>query len=81
MKRAAPWIITGLGLAVMAALMGWALYASETLSGGWEELRPVAPIIVVGVLVVGGLTGGLIWLAFYSDRHGYDKPFDPDAED
>ncbi len=26
-------------------------------------------------LVLGGfLAGGLMWLAFYSDRHGYDQP-------
>lgn len=80
MRRAAPWIVTAVLLVVMLGLMGWALYAAEALTGGWEGLRPILPYVVVGLVFVGGLTGVLMWLAFYSSRHGYDEPFDLDEE-
>jgi hypothetical protein len=43
--------------------------------GSWTGgSASLAAIIVLGVLGVGGLTGVLMWLAFYSDNKGYDDP-------
>jgi len=61
---------------LFAAFTGWAFYTSEGLSGGWESLGAILPMVIAGLVVVGGLTGVLMWLAFYSSRHGYDEPFD-----
>jgi H+/Cl- antiporter ClcA len=78
--RAWPLIATFIGLALFGAFIGWAFYASSQLAGGWESLRPILPMVVFGLVLVGGLTGALMWLAFYSSREGYDEPFDFDDE-
>ena len=78
MRRALPWIVTAVGLALFAGFVVWSVYALNTFGGGWRGLRPILPMIVIGLIVVGGLTGVLMWLAFYSSRHGYDEPFDWD---
>jgi hypothetical protein len=75
-----PWIAAFVGLALFGAFIGWAFYASEALGGGWESLRPILPFVIFGMLLVGGLTGVLMWLAFYSSRHGYDEPFEFDDD-
>jgi hypothetical protein len=36
--------------------------------------------VVGGVLVVAALAGFLMWLAFYSAKHGYDEPYDVDRD-
>ncbi len=76
-----PWVAAFIGLALFGVFIGWAFYASESMGGGWESLRPVLPFVIVGLVAVGGLTGGLMWLAFYSSRHGYAEPFDFDDDD
>jgi hypothetical protein len=63
-------------LAAVAGLGGWTLYASSRLGYGWEGLGQVLIFVIVGLIAVGGLTGGLMWLAFYSARRGYDEPYD-----
>lgn len=64
-------------LAVITALVVWSLTVSARLGGdGWDWLVPILPFVIVGLLAVGGLTGVLMWLAFYSARHGYDEPYD-----
>ena len=73
-------IATFAGLALFGAFIGWAFYASSSLGGGWESLRPILPMVIFGLVLVGGLTGALMWLAFYSSRHGYDEPFEWDDE-
>jgi len=76
-----PWAAAFIALALFGVFVGWALYASESLGGGWESLRPILPFVIVGLVAVGGLTGGLMWLAFYSSRHGYDEPFEFDDDE
>ena len=71
-------VATFLGLAVFGAFVGWAFYASRDLGGGWEDLGPILPVVIGALIVVGGLTGVLMWLAFYSSRHGYDDPSERD---
>ena len=67
-------------LAMFGAVIGWAFYASSQLEGGWESLRPILPMVIFGLVLVGGLTGALMWLAFYSSKAGYDEPYDWDDD-
>ena len=76
MKRILPVIAALVILALLAALIGWGYYVSSWLGGGWEWLTAILPYVIVGLIAVGGLTGVLMWLAFYSARHGYDDPYD-----
>jgi hypothetical protein len=81
MRKALTIALIVLGLGVVLAAMGWALYASRSL-GSWTGGSPVILIMMVaGTLLTGALTGGLMWLAFYSERKGYDEPFRLDSDD
>ena len=66
------FLFLSFGLAVLL-FAGWAIY-SGSKAGGWGGLVAIWPIVLVGVLAVGALTGALMWLAFYSADHGYDDP-------
>ena len=79
-RRSSPGVLIAsfVALAMFGAVIGWAFYASSQLEGGWESLRPILPIVIFGLVLVGGLTGALMWLAFYSSRSGYDEPQDFD---
>ncbi|UTP39404.1 hypothetical protein M9M90_19685 [Phenylobacterium sp. LH3H17] len=76
MKRALPILLAIAGLTAVAAFGGWTFYAGSSIGGGWSSLGPIMLYVVGGLLVVGALTGGLMWLAFHSARHGYDEPYD-----
>ncbi|HEY8615642.1 hypothetical protein [Phenylobacterium sp.] len=65
-----------LGLAAFALFAGWAFYEGAQVGGGWASLGPIWPYVVGGVIVVGGLAGFLMWLAFYSANNGYDERID-----
>ncbi len=75
MKDGRRWFTAAavaLALALVLAGLLWALRTAWGLGGdsqitihGWLAIG----ITVVGVSVVGG---GLMWLAFYSARHGWD---------
>ena len=39
---------------------------------GWSGLRPAFPYLIAGAVTVELLIGGFIWLAFFSQRRGYD---------
>ena len=66
------WPAVTVALIVLAAVIGFAVWAFS-LSGvtgprsvhGWVAL-------ILGLAGVAGLTGGLMWLAFYSSRKGFD---------
>jgi len=58
--------------AALAAYAAWAFYAGSKVGGGWTSLRHAWPYLLAGVLTVAAVTGLFIWLAFYSERHGYD---------
>jgi len=68
--------LTFAGLGAFGAFAVWAFHAAGRLGGGWSDLVPIWPYVLGGVLMVGVLTAALMWLAFYSDRHGYDDPPD-----
>jgi hypothetical protein len=77
MRRNAVFLgLTFGGLALFAAFAAWAFLASSRLDGGWRSLLPVWPYVIGGLLAVAALTGGLMWLAFYSANHGYDDRID-----
>lgn len=65
-----------LGLAAFALFAGWAFYRGSHIGGGWSGLRSIWPFVAGGVLMTGGLTAFLMWLAFYSAKHGWDDPPD-----
>jgi hypothetical protein len=71
-KHAALLIVTFLGLAGFAAFVVWAFLATSHTGGGWGSLLKIWPYVLGGVIATGGLTGVLMWLAFYSSRRGYD---------
>jgi hypothetical protein len=77
MRRNAVFLIlTFVGLAVFAAFAAWAFMVTSKLDGGWQSLLPVWPYVLGGLIMVAALTGGLMWLAFYSANHGYDDRID-----
>lgn len=80
-KHAALIVVVVLGLAGFAAFTVWAFMDTARMGGGWESLRPVWPYVVGGAVVVGLLAGALMWLAFYSSRHGYDDRVDDTFDD
>jgi hypothetical protein len=57
-----------LALAIYAAMEVWTALEGTAISAhGWIALS-------AGVLVTFGLGAGLMFLVFYSNRHGYDDP-------
>ena len=66
MRRTWTLIALLAALAAVAGVGGWTLYASSRLGYGWEGLGQVLIFVIVG----------LMWLAFYSARRGYDEPYD-----
>ncbi|HLI64918.1 MAG TPA: hypothetical protein VKU90_01020 [Caulobacteraceae bacterium] len=68
----APTILLVVVLAAMLAFAVWGLFAAWRLSG--DTAISVHGYIALGL--AGGMTlllgGGLMWLAFYSSRKGYD---------
>jgi hypothetical protein len=59
-------------LAAFAAYAGWAFYAASRIGRGWAGLRSALPYLLAGVVTVELVIGAFVWLAFYSERRGYD---------
>ena len=83
MTRALIVVAAVLGGVVVFGWLGWALYASRQFSPLTGASWGLAAIVVGGVVVTGLLAAGLIVLAFYSSRRGYDDrahdEFEPDG--
>jgi hypothetical protein len=69
------------GLAAFLGFVVWAFFRLWAMAGpthmsihGWIAMGLAAVFTV-------GLGGGLMWLAFYSDRKGYDRPMEWEEED
>lgn len=78
LKRILLWTAVALGAAAVVAFLVWALVASWKLGGdtpmsihGWIALG-------LAFVLTGALGGGLMWLAFYSHRKGWDDIDDPE---
>jgi hypothetical protein len=57
----------------LAAYAAWAFYAGSKVGGGWSAVVHVWPYLLAGVLTVAAVTGLFVWLAFYSEKRGYDE--------
>lgn len=71
-------ILCGLGLVL--GYFGWALYSTESVTSWTGGSSTLMAMIIGGVLLTGALTGALMWLAFYSDRKGFDEPLHYEQE-
>lgn len=64
--------------AVVATLLGLLVAAGGVAWWGWSQLADVEMslqgyiALVVGVIATTALGIGLMWLVYYSHRHGYD---------
>lgn len=71
--KALGWILVLVLLAVVFGFMGHALWQIGDLraltGGSWV----LALVMAAGVLLTGLVAGGLMWLAFWSSRKGYDE--------
>ncbi|RAK57588.1 hypothetical protein [Phenylobacterium deserti] len=72
--------LTFSGLAGCALFSGWAFFATtERSEVGARSLGPIWPYLLGGLALAAVLAGVLMWLAFYSARHGYDERVEPDG--
>jgi len=59
----------------LLGLLGVSFYfAFAGLSIDVEVPASGTAMLILGVVVSLGVGGGLMWLIFYSNRHGYDEP-------
>lgn len=73
----AAWALTGLGLGGVVAFMAWVITRSggpgSPLAGPWTGGSPhILAAMLIAAVGAGGLAAGLMWLAFFSARRGYD---------
>lgn len=59
----------------------WALKASWGLAAGAQMSANGWIALVIAFVVTGALGGGLMWLAFYSARKGYDDSVGREEDD
>jgi hypothetical protein len=71
-------LIAALVFGLVAVVAGWGYYEGARFGGGWAGLAPIWPFVAGGLVVVALLAGGLMALAFFSARRGYDEPYDVD---
>jgi H+/Cl- antiporter ClcA len=83
MRRTAAlgvWLIVVAALAVVFGYIAWALKASWALGEGVSLGVHGWTALVLAFVVTGLLGGGLMWLAFYSSRKGFDDRVGPDED-
>ena len=74
--RPVIWL-TVAGLAVVLGFMAFVVRASSELGLPWSGRSPHILIAMgLGVVGSGALAAGLMWLAFFSARRGYDERAD-----
>lgn len=74
--RPVIWL-TALGAVLVLGFMAWVVASSGGMGGAWTGGSPhILAAMVIGVAGAGALTAGLMWLAFYSARKGYDERAD-----
>lgn len=67
------WGLTAAGLLAAAAFMAWVASRSPRMGGSWTGGSPhILAAMAIGVVGAGALTAGLMWLAFFSARRGFD---------
>jgi hypothetical protein len=70
-KHPSLWLFA-VCLAAIAGYGGWAFYRGSEADGGWTSLLQAWPYLLAGVLTFAACLGLFVWLALYSDKHGYD---------
>lgn len=76
-RKAIGLSLSFLGLAAMAVYVAWVFYAAAKTGFGWSGLRSAWPYLFAGALTVECVIAGFVWLAFFSERRGYDDRFGP----
>ena len=71
-RQAVALSLTFIGLAVVASYVVWAVYAAAHVGHGWTGLQSAWPYLLAGALTVGAVIAAFVWLAFFSERRGYD---------
>jgi hypothetical protein len=61
-----------IAVAAVAAYVGWAFGAGSRIGHGWAGLGPALPYLLAGAVTVECVIAAFVWLAFYSERRGYD---------
>ena len=75
MSRRLVIALVVVGIVAFISFAAWTVIATKAM-GSWTGGSSVLlGMIIAGALFTGGLTGVLMWLAFYSSRKGYDEPF------
>jgi hypothetical protein len=70
-----------LGLLGFLAYVVWALRATWKLSPGVHMSGHGWAALILAFVLTGLLGGGLMWLAFYSSRKGYDEGVANEADE
>jgi hypothetical protein len=65
-------VLLFVAVATVAAWLTWAFQAGARIGLGWTGLRSALPYLLAGVATVEVVIVAFVWLAFYSQRHGYD---------
>ena len=73
-------LLIALALGALAYVI-WALKASWNLAAGAHMSANGWIALALDFVVTGALGGGLMWLAFYSNRKGYDDNVGREEED
>jgi hypothetical protein len=73
-RRRLGWLATGAAIVAVFGFLIWALFATGTFGAISGASRALTVLIAAGVIGTGALAGVLMWLAFYSDRKGFDDP-------
>jgi len=55
----------------------WAVHAGAKVDLGWTGLGSAWPYLLAGVLTVACVIAGFVWLAFFSERRGFDDRANP----
>ena len=66
------WLLIALLLVVIFGFMGWALYDTGDLGSLTGGSGFITAMIVAAVVVTGAVAWGLMHLAFYSSKKGFD---------
>jgi hypothetical protein len=72
MRKHGPLGLLVLFYGAFAGFAAWAFYKGASIGRGWESLSQAWPYLLAEALTVAAVTAVLVWVAFYSERHGYD---------
>jgi cation transporter-like permease len=75
MSRRLVIALTVVGIAALVLFAAFAIVMTQGMGSWTGGSKVLLGMMIAGTLLTGGLTGVLMWLAFYSSRKGYDEPF------